>query len=109
MAPGGTPGSGLGISDHGSEHHDSIRGERDHRPSVARSCVKPQRNDDAVRAMRLARFMKRRDSPLMWFFLPPPDDLRRLDRTTDRVNELYPLAMGREDQTLSEFYGTPAR
>jgi transcriptional regulator with XRE-family HTH domain len=38
------------------------------------------------------------DLPLLWFFLPPPGDTRRLQATSDRVNELYRLALGREDQ-----------
>ncbi len=38
------------------------------------------------------------DVPLLWFFLPPPDDNRRLAGTSDFVNELYVLALGREDQ-----------
>jgi transcriptional regulator with XRE-family HTH domain len=43
------------------------------------------------------------DLPMLWFFLPPPDDLRALERTSDRVNELYTLVLGREDQ-LDELY-----
>ena len=38
------------------------------------------------------------DVPLLWFFLPPPGDRRRLEGTSDQVNELYRLALGREDQ-----------
>jgi transcriptional regulator with XRE-family HTH domain len=38
------------------------------------------------------------DLPLLWFFLPPPGDTRRLQATSDRVNELYRLALGRQDQ-----------
>jgi transcriptional regulator with XRE-family HTH domain len=38
------------------------------------------------------------DLPLLWFFLPPPGDQRRLQATSDRVNELYRLALGRQDQ-----------
>jgi transcriptional regulator with XRE-family HTH domain len=38
------------------------------------------------------------DVPLLWFFLPPPDDIRRLGGTSDRVSELYLLVLGREDQ-----------
>jgi len=38
------------------------------------------------------------DLPLLWFFLPPPGDARRLQGTSGRVNELYRLALGREDQ-----------
>jgi hypothetical protein len=34
------------------------------------------------------------DLPLLWFFLPPPGEARRLDRTSDRVNELYRLTPG---------------
>jgi transcriptional regulator with XRE-family HTH domain len=43
------------------------------------------------------------DVPLLWFFLPPPQDTRRLEGTSDRVRELYTLALGREDQ-LDELY-----
>ncbi|MGQ0631792.1 MAG: helix-turn-helix domain-containing protein [Sporichthyaceae bacterium] len=43
------------------------------------------------------------DVPLLWFFLPPPKDTRRLQRTSDHVNELYTLTLGREDQ-LDELY-----
>ncbi len=43
------------------------------------------------------------DVPLLWFFLPPPEDTRRLQATSDRVNELYRLTLGREDQ-VEELY-----
>lgn len=43
------------------------------------------------------------DVPLVWFFLPPPKDTRRLEATSDRINELYTLALGREDQ-LDDLY-----
>lgn len=43
------------------------------------------------------------DLPLLWFFLPPPGDFRRLAGTSDRVNELYRLALGRDDQ-LADLY-----
>ncbi len=43
------------------------------------------------------------DVPLLWFFLPPPGDVRRLAGTSDQVNELYRLALGREDQ-VDELY-----
>lgn len=43
------------------------------------------------------------DLPLLWFFLPPPGDARRLAGTSDHVNELYRLALGREDQ-IDELY-----
>jgi hypothetical protein len=49
-------------------------------------------------AQEILAFAAAFDLPLMWFFLPPLDDSRRLDRTSDRVQELYTLAMGREDQ-----------
>ena len=38
------------------------------------------------------------DLPLIWFFLPPADDTRRLAGTSDMVHELYTLVLGREDQ-----------
>lgn len=43
------------------------------------------------------------DVPLLWFFLPPPSETRRLQGTSDHVNELYTVALGREDQ-LEELY-----
>lgn len=43
------------------------------------------------------------DVPLLWFFLPPSEDTRRLQGTSDHVHELYALALGREDQ-LEELY-----
>ncbi len=43
------------------------------------------------------------DLPLLWFLLPPPEDTRRLHNTSDPVNELYTLALGREDQ-LEDLY-----
>jgi transcriptional regulator with XRE-family HTH domain len=38
------------------------------------------------------------DLPLIWFFLPPPTDRRRFRGTSDHVNELYTLTLGRDDQ-----------
>lgn len=38
------------------------------------------------------------DVPLIWFFIPPPGDRRPLRNTSDHVNELYALLLGREDQ-----------
>jgi transcriptional regulator with XRE-family HTH domain len=38
------------------------------------------------------------DLPMLWFFLPPANDARQLERTTHRVYELYTLVLGREDQ-----------
>jgi len=49
-------------------------------------------------AQEILVFARGFDLPLLWFFLPPPDDHRRLAGTSDRVNELYVLALGREDQ-----------
>lgn len=43
------------------------------------------------------------DVPLLWFFLPPPGDTRRLAGTSDRINELYRFVLGREDQ-LDDLY-----
>jgi transcriptional regulator with XRE-family HTH domain len=36
--------------------------------------------------------------PLVWFFLPPPGDTRRLFHTSDYVRELYAIVFGREDE-----------
>lgn len=38
------------------------------------------------------------DLPLVWFFLPPPDDRRRLRGAPEGVHELYKVVLGREDQ-----------
>jgi len=38
------------------------------------------------------------DVPLIWFFIPPPGDHRHLRGTSDQVNGLYALLLGREDQ-----------
>ena len=38
------------------------------------------------------------DLPLLWFFLPPPGDTRRLYRTSDYVRELYGIVFGRDDK-----------
>ena len=38
------------------------------------------------------------DLPLVWFFLPPPGDTRRLSHTSSYVSELYGVVFGREDQ-----------
>lgn len=38
------------------------------------------------------------DLPLIWFLLPPEDDRRLLQRAHRRVNELYEIVFGREDQ-----------
>jgi transcriptional regulator with XRE-family HTH domain len=55
-------------------------------------------------AQELLAFACAFDLPLLWFFLPPPGDTRRLQATSEHVNELYRLALGREDQ-LEDLYG----
>ena len=35
---------------------------------------------------------------LLWFFLPPPGDTRRLYRTSEYVRELYGIVFGRDDK-----------
>ncbi len=54
-------------------------------------------------AQELLAFACTFDVPLLWFFLPPPGNTARLQGTSDRVNELYTLALGREDQ-LEDLY-----
>lgn len=49
-------------------------------------------------AQEILAFAAAFDLPLVWFFLPPTGDSRRLQRTSDHVQELYTLALGREDQ-----------
>ena len=38
------------------------------------------------------------DLPMLWFFLPPPDDRRELETYPYQVQDLYLLALGRNDQ-----------
>jgi transcriptional regulator with XRE-family HTH domain len=38
------------------------------------------------------------DLPIVWFFIPPLDDHRQFRNTSDYVQELYTLLLGREDQ-----------
>jgi hypothetical protein len=38
------------------------------------------------------------DLPIVWFFLPPPDDHRSLRNSSEIVSELYGVVFGREDQ-----------
>ena len=49
-------------------------------------------------AQELVAFACCFDLPIVWFFIPPLDDHRRLLNTSDHVNELYTLLLGREDQ-----------
>ncbi len=43
------------------------------------------------------------DLPLIWFYLPPPDDRRHLDRAHKRINQLYEVVLGTEDQLESVY------
>src|SRR5487761_2587194 len=36
--------------------------------------------------------------PIVWFFIPPLDDHRQFRNTSDHVQELYTLLLGREEQ-----------
>jgi transcriptional regulator with XRE-family HTH domain len=38
------------------------------------------------------------DLPLIWFYMPPPDDRRHLERAHKRINELYEIVLGTPDQ-----------
>jgi transcriptional regulator with XRE-family HTH domain len=49
-------------------------------------------------AQELLAFACGFDLPIIWFFIPPPEDHRNLAGTVERVSELYLLAMGRNDQ-----------
>ena len=49
-------------------------------------------------AQELLAFVCCFDLPIIWFFIPPLDDHRRLQNTSDHVQELYTLLLGREDQ-----------
>ncbi len=49
-------------------------------------------------AQELLAFACGFDVPLLWFFVPPPDDHRALLGTSEIVSDLYLLALGRADQ-----------
>ena len=49
-------------------------------------------------AQELLAFACGFDLPILWFLLPPPDDHRNLQGTSELVSELYLLAVGRSDQ-----------
>ena len=49
-------------------------------------------------AQEILAFALAFDLPLIWFYMPPPDDRRHLDRAHKRINELYEIVLGREDQ-----------
>jgi transcriptional regulator with XRE-family HTH domain len=49
-------------------------------------------------AQELLAFACGFDLPIVWFLLPPPEDHRNLQGTSEMVSELYQLAMGRNDQ-----------
>lgn len=49
-------------------------------------------------AQELLAFACGFDLPLVWFFLPPPGDHRRLEGTSETVSELWLLTVGRADQ-----------
>lgn len=49
-------------------------------------------------AQEILAFALAFDLPLIWFYLPPPDDRRHLDRAHRRMNQLYEIILGREDQ-----------
>jgi transcriptional regulator with XRE-family HTH domain len=75
-------------------------------PQASISAIERSAGGDKRRefdAQELLAFACAFDLPLLWFFLPPPNDTRRLAGTSDRVNELYRLALGREDQ-LPDLY-----
>jgi transcriptional regulator with XRE-family HTH domain len=49
-------------------------------------------------AQELLAFTCAFDLPIIWFLIPPPEDHRNLQGTSDIVSELYMLALGRNDQ-----------
>lgn len=49
-------------------------------------------------AHELLAFALAFELPLVWFFLPPPGDRRRLRNTSSQVNELYGIVFGRPEQ-----------
>ncbi len=48
-------------------------------------------------AHELVAFALAFELPLVWFFLPPPGDRRRLRHTSSQVNELYGIVFGRPE------------
>lgn len=48
-------------------------------------------------AHELVAFALAFELPLVWFFLPPPEDRRRLRHTSSQVNELYGIVFGRPE------------
>ena len=48
-------------------------------------------------AHELLAFALAFELPLVWFFLPPPGDRRRLHHTSSQVDELYGLVLGRPE------------
>lgn len=56
---------------------------------------RPRREFDAHELLAFALAF---ELPLIWFLLPPEDDHRLLQRAHRRVNELYEIVFGREDQ-----------
>jgi transcriptional regulator with XRE-family HTH domain len=48
-------------------------------------------------AHELVAFALAFELPLVWFFLPPPGDRRRLRNTSSQVNELYGIVFGRPE------------
>lgn len=49
-------------------------------------------------AQELMAFALAFELPLLWFFLPPAGDGRRLRHTSSQVNELYGIVLGRPEQ-----------
>jgi transcriptional regulator with XRE-family HTH domain len=75
-------------------------------PQASISAIERSAGGDKRRefdAQEILAFACAFDLPLLWFFLPPTDDTRRLEGTSEHVNELYRLVLGREDQ-LPDLY-----
>jgi transcriptional regulator with XRE-family HTH domain len=49
-------------------------------------------------AHELVAFALAFELPLVWFFLPPPGDRRRLRNASSQVNELYGIVFGKPEQ-----------
>lgn len=75
-------------------------------PQAAVSAIERSYRGDRRRefdAQEILAFACAFDLPLTWFFLPPLEDERRLQGTSDYVRELYLLLLGRDDQ-LEDLY-----
>jgi transcriptional regulator with XRE-family HTH domain len=78
---------------------ESLLGQR--LPQASISAIERAYEGDRRRefdAHELLAFALAFELPLVWFFLPPRGDTRRLRHTSSRVNQLYGIVFGRPEQ-----------